>query len=405
MKPPPRSDEFDWAAHTEAVAADIFGEPNAEMSRPPEDVRFGNHGSVSVNYTTGEWYDFENKRGGGIKELIRVYKGLDDRDAAIACAKTCQQNFENETKLRSNKKPKDRKDSQRELEATYLYTDTSGQVAFEVLRYVFRQIGGGYVTDERGKRKKTFFQRRPSGEPDGSWLWGLEAGEYMRRAPGENWVHFSPAKFEQYPATRQRKVFNNAAPVIPYQLPDLLKAVKAGHTICLPEGENKVNLIRSFGFPATCCAGGAKKWLLEHSAFFKGADVVLLPDNDESGHDHVETITENLAAKRIRILELPNLSEKDDVVDWHAAGGTAEESPRLVDAAQDYVPDEAAGPQPLTRPLLDPEPFPLEALGSELASAAQAICDEVQCPIEMCGASVLASVSFAVSAHVDILLP
>jgi hypothetical protein len=76
MKPPPRSDEFDWAAHTEAVAADIFGEPNAEMSRPPEDVRFGNHGSVSVNYTTGEWYDFENKRGGGIKELIRVYKGL-----------------------------------------------------------------------------------------------------------------------------------------------------------------------------------------------------------------------------------------------------------------------------------------------------------------------------------------
>jgi len=34
MKPPPGPDEFDWAAHTEAVAADIFGEPNEEMSRP-----------------------------------------------------------------------------------------------------------------------------------------------------------------------------------------------------------------------------------------------------------------------------------------------------------------------------------------------------------------------------------
>ena len=58
MTPPP-GPEFDWAAHTEAVAADIFGEPNAEMSRPPDDVRFGTHGSVTVNYTTGQWYDFE----------------------------------------------------------------------------------------------------------------------------------------------------------------------------------------------------------------------------------------------------------------------------------------------------------------------------------------------------------
>ena len=56
-------DEFDWAAHTKAVVVDIFGEPNTEMSRPPDDVRFGNHGSVSVNYTTGQWYDFENERG------------------------------------------------------------------------------------------------------------------------------------------------------------------------------------------------------------------------------------------------------------------------------------------------------------------------------------------------------
>jgi hypothetical protein len=68
-------DQFDWAAHTEAVVADIFDEPNAEMSRPPEDVRYGNHGSVSINFTTGIWYDHENERGGGIKELIRVYKG------------------------------------------------------------------------------------------------------------------------------------------------------------------------------------------------------------------------------------------------------------------------------------------------------------------------------------------
>src|SRR5262249_42789806 len=52
-----------------------------------------------------------------------------------------------------------------------------------------------------------------------------------------------------------------------------------------------------------------------------------------------------------------------------------------------------------------PEPFQLKALGPDLASAAQAICDVVQSPIEMCAGAVLASTSFAVSAHVSIKLP
>ena len=402
MTPPP-GPEFDWAAHTEAVAADVFGEPNAEMSRPPDDVRFCTHGSVTVNYTTGQWYDFENERGGGIKELIHLYKGIDDRDAAIAYAEECQQNFENGGKRRSN--GKDDEPYQQVVEATYPYCDTSGQVAFEVVRFVFKRIDGSYVTDARGKRKKTFSQRRPSGESDQSWLWGLEAGEFMRRAPGGNWTRFNATKFEQYPVTRQRKFFNTAAPVVPYRLPDLLKAIAAAQTTCIAEGEKKVDLIRSFGFPATCCAGGANKWSYEHSAFLQNADVVLLPDNDPVGREHVMAIAESLNARRIRILELPNLSEKGDVVDWHAAGGTAEEFARLVSAAPDYVPDEAAGPQPLMRPLPPPEPFPLEALGPDLASAAQAICDVVQSPIEMCAGAVLASTSFAVSAHVSIKLP
>jgi hypothetical protein len=56
-------EHFDWAEYTEAVAANIFGACNEEMSRAPDDVRFGNHGSVSVNYMTGQWYDHENERG------------------------------------------------------------------------------------------------------------------------------------------------------------------------------------------------------------------------------------------------------------------------------------------------------------------------------------------------------
>jgi len=93
------------------------------MSRPPEDVRFGNHGSVAVDYTTGRWYDFENERGGGIKELIRVYRKIDDRDAAIAYAEECQQNIENGTSRNPNGGGQPH---EREIEATYQYHDASG---------------------------------------------------------------------------------------------------------------------------------------------------------------------------------------------------------------------------------------------------------------------------------------
>ena len=191
----------------------------------------------------------------------------------------------------------------------------------------------------------------------------------MRPAPGKDWIRFNATKFNQYPTARQRKLFNTAAPVVPYQLPDLLKAVAAGRTICIAEGEKKVDLIRGFGFPATCCAGGAKKWRPEHSVYLKGADVVLLPDNDPVGREeHIEAIAESLApiARRIHVLELPNLPEKGDVVDWHAAGGSAEKFATLIAAALDHVPDESAGPQPLMRPLPPPEPFPLRSAGTSI---------------------------------------
>src|SRR6516225_2490921 len=101
-------------------------------------------------------------------------------------AEACQQNFENGAKPRSNGNAKGNQHPQPEIEAIYSYAEASGQVAFEVISFVFPQIGGGYVTDARGKRRKEFRQRRPSGEGDQSWLWGLDAGEFMRRAPGKN---------------------------------------------------------------------------------------------------------------------------------------------------------------------------------------------------------------------------
>ena len=184
---------------------------------------------------------------------------------------------------------------QREVEATYPYCDASGQVAFEVVRFVFKQVDGSYVTDARGKRKKTFSQRRPSGESDQSWLWGLDAGEFMRPAPGKDWIRFNATKFDQYPPPGSGSFSTPPRRWFPISFPICSRRSPPAQTICIAEGEKKVDLIRSFGFPATCCAGGANKWSSEHSAFLQGADVVLLPDNDPVGREHVMAIAESLA--------------------------------------------------------------------------------------------------------------
>jgi putative DNA primase/helicase len=59
--------------------------------------------------------------------------------------------------------------------------------------------------------------------------------------------------------------------------------------------------------PATCCAGGAKKWRREHSECLRDADVLMLADNDPAGRKHVESVAAALQdiAASIRVLELP----------------------------------------------------------------------------------------------------
>jgi hypothetical protein len=232
----------------------------------------------------------------------------------------------------------------------------------------------------------------------------------MRAGPGKDWVAFNDRKFQQYPAaTRQRRTFDEVfTQEFPYRWPDLEKAKKAKQTILIPEGEKKVDRIYELGFAATCYAGGAKKGASAHTLgeHFSHADVVLLPDNDDVGREHVAAIAQVLVgvAERVRVLELPNLPPKGDVCDWQ---GSAEEFAKLVEAAKDYEPqpDQRDHPQPLMRPLPPPEQFPIEALGPELSGVARSIADIVQAPIEMCAGAVLGSVSLAVSAHLDVELP
>jgi hypothetical protein len=128
----------------------------------------------------------------------------------------------------------------------------------------------------------------------------------------------------------------DGAPVVPYRLPELIEAIAREQLVCIVEGEGKVELLRSWNVPATCCASGAKKWKSEHAAYLRDADVVIIPDNDDPGREHIEIVAASLQdiAASVRVLDLPGLPPKGDIVDWAAAGGTVEKLHELIPHAR-----------------------------------------------------------------------
>lgn len=103
--------------------------------------------------------------------------------------------------------------------------------------------------------------------------------------------------------------------------------VQNSSSVVIVEGENKVEALVSMGICATCNVGGAKKWKEEYSKYLKGKSVVILPDNDAPGREHAESIAKSLmnVAASLKIVELPGLPDKGDVLDWlNILGGNKE---------------------------------------------------------------------------------
>ena len=65
----------------------------------------------------------------------------------------------------------------------------------------------------------------------------------------------------------------------------------------------------------------------------RGADVVIVPDNDDAGRAHARTVAASLQgiAANVRRLDLLNLPPKGDIIDWAAAGGTVEKLHALIE--------------------------------------------------------------------------
>jgi putative DNA primase/helicase len=184
------------------------------------------------------------------------------------------------------------------LSEAFDYEDETGALLFQAMRFEYQNTDGSFVLADTGKRKKTFRQRQPDPARAGQWLYNLD---------------------------NVRRVL--------YRLPELLEDLSLGHAVIIVEGERKVNLLRGWNVPATCNPMGAEKWTDDYSATLSGADVIILPDNDEQGHKHLDKVAASLAqvGANVRTLDLPGLGPKGDIVDWAKAGGTVEQLHELIE--------------------------------------------------------------------------
>lgn len=126
-----------------------------------------------------------------------------------------------------------------------------------------------------------------------------------------------------------------------YNLPAVLTGIQEGQRIYVVEGEKSADILNERGLIATTNAGGAGKWKAEFGGILAGADVVILPDNDQPGERHAVDVAASLKghAKSVKQLTLPGLNAKEDVYDWLSGGHSVDELSSLADSCAEFVPE------------------------------------------------------------------
>ena len=230
----------------------------------------------------------------------------------------------------------------------YPYTDNDGNLLYDVVRFQIRLPDGSWARNKDGTGIwKTFLHRRPSGLPDGSKVWGVKAGDYIRPGPGKDWSPWKPEKADNWP-NHEVKWFDEVETTI-YRHPAVEIAIAEGRPVFIVEGEKDAETVEELGLCGTTNSAGSQHWTDAHSANFRGADVVLCLDNDEAGN-RTEKVARSLkgVAKRIRVLDFSQVIEgfpaKGDITDWvKQFGGTTDELEKIIAGLPDWRPRKPEG--------------------------------------------------------------
>ena len=248
------------------------------------DIGGGSGRSFNVNIRTGAWIDNGTKQAGGdYVSLVAERYGLSQGEAAKRLTDDLNLTPQPPTKLAKQKAMPEAPTSG-EPAHVYRYHKPDGTFAFEVLRY------------EKPGHKKAIRTR----------------------------------------GTYDQALLYNAA-----------NAMQC-NTVFVVEGEKCVDALKAPIVAldcAVCNPGGAGKWREEHSKALQGKKVIILPDNDEPGQAHAAQVAQSVYpyAASVKIINLPGLPLKGDLVDWLAAGSDPQEIVKLMDATPAYEPPQEEG--------------------------------------------------------------
>lgn len=138
--------------------------------------------------------------------------------------------------------------------------------------------------------KKRFMQRQPNIEKPSGYQWNMDGA---------------------------RRVL--------YRLPEVIAAKNEGKTIWIVEGEKDVETLFSLGEVATTSPMGAGKWHEEYSEKLAGANIIIVPDNDDVGRKHAREIRLSLIGHSCTVTQKEAAVGCKDITDHIVAGHSLEE--------------------------------------------------------------------------------
>lgn len=133
--------------------------------------------------------------------------------------------------------------------------------------------------------------------------------------------------------------------IVPYQLPEVIHAIKSKKPVFICEGEKAADAIRSLGAVATTSHAGSGSWNQDLNAYFDNATIIVLPDYDLAGYRYADKIVSSFQATQncqsIRVVDLGLIHPKDDAYDWVVShGGSYEKLMALSKATAPMEPNE-----------------------------------------------------------------
>src|SRR5215831_13956566 len=137
----------DLIALIEPLARKFFGEPNEHLSRTPSrpnELRFGSNGSLKIDLKRGTWFDFEDKAGGGVLDLIK-------REMMFASTRECFEWLEDEGLWKNSGKSRQGVDGAEELVVDFCdHPNRAGVLTAVIARIEFKKPDRSFAINKSG---------------------------------------------------------------------------------------------------------------------------------------------------------------------------------------------------------------------------------------------------------------